>query len=869
MVPAWSYISPTFPAVREFSASYSSSVEQLAKITGSMLIRLTILLFAFLPVLGATGWTSESPDRPIRVNFHVLDENQHPIAQARVEIYLQEKTVASTSTNEIGEGTITVPAPGHYLLRITMEEYIANEATLEITPATAAEKIDVTLSHVALSKQQITVQGTSSDPIEEQSSSQATLTPKQAEQTPSRPSTLKEALPLVPGVVRAADGSVAIAGYSENHSTLLVNSVDVTDPSTGEFGLSVPIDSVETINVAEMPYLAQYGRFIAGVVAAETRRGGDKWSFSLNDPLPDFRIRSGHIAGLKDMSPRLNFGGPLIPNRLYVSEGGEYLLFKQAVRTLAFPANETISKAINSFTQVDLVVSSTQTLTASFHDSPHSLRYSGLDFFNPQPVTPNADFHESTGTVIDRMSLGGGVLQSTIANTRVSSGIQPQGSAEMLLSPLGNRGNYFSQQDRRATRFGWMENWTPRTLHFGGDHILQLGSVLSYGEDEGELHARPVQIQDASGQRLQRIDFTGGQAFALSDYAPALYAQDHWILNPHFALDFGLRFEEQTITHTSRAAPRGGFIWTPDRDKKTVLRGGAGVFYDAVPLGVYAFQSYPEQTVTSYDATGGVIGVPLHYINLTQQAAESGFPLVDRENKNGNFAPYSAAWNLELERSFARFLTVRVKYLQSAAHGLITLQPQVVQARNALVLGSSGAARTRQYEFTARIGAEPQRQFFFSYIRQHARGDFNDASGYTGNFPFPVVRQNLTASLSNEIPNRFLLWGTYSLPLKLQLNPHIELRNGFPYQPVNVLQQYLAAGTGPQYRFPRYFSLDLLVSKDFQITKKHAIRISVPMRNLTNHFNPLEVHSNIADPQCGIFFGNYPRRFLLDFDFLQ
>lgn len=833
-----------------------------------MSIRLTTLLLATGCALTATGWSSEPPAQPTTANVYVLDEGQRPIPQAQVAIDSQGKTLASTLTDDAGEATITVPAPGHYLLRVTKKDYIAIEAAVEIAPAVAT-RIDVTLSHIALSEQQITVHGASSDPIVEQTTSQATLSPKQVEQTPSRPSTLKDVLPLIPGVVRAPDGSVGIGGYSENHSTLLVNSVDVTDPSTGGFGLSVPIDSVETINVDEMPYLAQYGRFIAGVVAAETRRGGDKWSFSLNDPLPEFRIRSGHLQGLRDMSPRLNFGGPVIKNRLYISQGAEYLLYKQAVRTLQFPANETISKAINSFTQADVVVSPTQTLTVSFHDSPHSLHYSGLDFFNPQPATPDADFHESTGTVLDRISLGGGVLQSTIADTRVSSGIQPQGSADMLLSPLGNQGNYFSQQDRRATRFGWMENWTPRTLHFGGGHILQLGSVLSYSEDEGELHARPVQILDASGRRLQRIDFTGGKAFALSDYAPALYAQDHWILSSCFALDFGLRVEEQTITFTSRTAPRGGFVWSPDRDRKTVLRGGAGVFYDSVPLGVYAFQSYPEQTVTSYDATGAATGDPVHYINLIQQAAESGFRLVDRGDKKGNFAPYSTAWNLEVERSFAPFLTVRIKYLQSSAHDLIMLQPQVVQAQNALVLGSTGAARTHQYEFTARIGAASQRQFFFSYVRQHARGDLNDASSYTGNFPFPVVRQNLTASLANEIPNRLLFWGTYSLPRKIQLNPHIEWRNGFPYQPVNVLQQYLAAGAGPQYRFPRYFSLDLLVSKDFQITKKHAIRISIPMRNLTNHFNALEVHSNIADPQYGTFFGNYPRRFLLDFDFLN
>ena len=49
---------------------------------------------------------------------------------------------------------------------------------------------------------------------------------------------------------------------------------------------------------------------------------------------------------------------------------------------------------------------------------------------------------------------------------------------------------------------------------------------------------------------------------------------------------------------------------------------------------------------------------------------------------------------------------------------------------------------------------------------------------------------------------------------------------------------------------------------------QHAVRLSFTVRNMTNHFNPLEVHSNLADPQYRRFFGNYDRKFLLDFDFL-
>jgi hypothetical protein len=67
-------------------------------------------------------------------------------------------------------------------------------------------------------------------------------------------------------------------------------------------------------------------------------------------------------------------------------------------------------------------------------------------------------------------------------------------------------------------------------------------------------------------------------------------------------------------------------------------------------------------------------------------------------------------------------------------------------------------------------------------------------------------------------------------------------------------------------RFPDSFSLDAKLSKDFKINSKYSVRLSVSGMNLTNHFNAL--HSNIADPQYGAFFGNYNRRFLADFDIL-
>ncbi len=821
-----------------------------------------LALFCFL-----TLGMALASDQPTAVQISVLDENNHPVADATISVTLGDSPVTTAATDAGGKTNVILPSAGAYILNISKQGYLSAETSVDAIGSQEAQAVDVVLNSVALSQQSVDVKGNGANAVIDDSGMQQNLPTAQAKLSPTRPATLTDALPLIPGIIRGQDGSVKIAGFGEDHSALLVNSVDVTDPATGNFGLSVPIDSVQTVEVSVMPYLAQYGRFTAGVVTAETRRGGDKWEYSLNDPLPEWRIRSGHLDGVKSATPRFNVGGPIVANKLYFLEGAEYLLNKNSVRTLPYPENQYNSQALNSFTQVDWVISPNQTLTASLHFAPHTMEYVGLNYFDPQPVTPNADFHESTATILHRWALGGGMLQSTLAETSVSSDVRPQTYSAMVLQPTGNSGSYFSQESRNSSRYEWIENYTVKPLHFLGEHTIQIGSVVGHSENMGQFYARPVLLQNSNGTPLQRIDFTGGKPFDLSDIEPAFFVQDHWVLNSHLAFDAGVRYEAQSITGTTRTAPRGGFVWSPGGSGKTTIRGGMGIFYDSVPLDIYAFDSYPSQRITTYGPDGLPVGPPIHYINLTDQAVQSKFPFIDRRDKTGNFAPYSMAWNVEAEREISRMFTVRVKYLQSWEDGMITLQPEVVDKRNAMVLGSEGSAETRQAEFTSRIGANGNRQFYFSYVRQYAYGDVSSAASYLGNFPYPVVRSGLVSALPSEIPNRFLLWGTYSLPYKFMVNPHLELRNGFPYQPTDALQQWVET-TGPQYRFPRYFSADLAVAKDFQVREVHAVRLTVTVQNLTNHYNPLQVHSNIADPQYGNFFGNYNRKYLLDFDFL-
>jgi hypothetical protein len=242
------------------------------------------------------------------------------------------------------------------------------------------------------------------------------------------------------------------------------------------------------------------------------------------------------------------------------------------------------------------------------------------------------------------------------------------------------------------------------------------------------------------------------------------------------------------------------------------------------------------------------------------------FPFIFGENEVGNFAPHSAAWNIEVEQPITEGWRVRASYLQRNSYGMVILDPRVVNGRDAIVESGSGQQGYRQLELTTRYSWRPGEQIFFSYVRSRSRGDLNEFNRYVGNFPFPVIRPDFFTNLPGDTLNRFLTWGYVRLPRKFSLGPMLEYRNGFPYAEVNAIQDYVGTPNRNQTRFPNFFSFDVRVTKDFKVSKKYSFQLSLRGLNLTNHFNPLGIHANVDDPMYGILFGNYKRRYLVDLD---
>ena len=329
--------------------------------------------------------------------------------------------------------------------------------------------------------------------------------------------------------------------------------------------------------------------------------------------------------------------------------------------------------------------------------------------------------------------------------------------------------------------------------------------------------------------------------------------------------------EHQRLAESLRIAPRAGISWSPFLHQKTAFRAGYGQFYDHIPLDVYAFSRYPEQTVTTYapgpDGVSVPVGPPDQFVNVIGSVVGPKSFLVHGQRVAGAFSPRGVTWNTQVEHSFSKTLRIRGVYTDNRSVGLVVLHPELLGSTNEIVLDGSGSSRYRQGEVTGKFTWTKGQELVFSYVRSLAEGDQNAFDYYVGNFSQPFIRPSVYANLAGDLPNRFLAWGHVNLPFqRFQLLPTVEYRNGFPYNQLDVLQNYV--GVPNSARFPNFFSVDSRLMRDFKVSSQYSIRLSVTGYNLTNHFNALAVHDNIADPQYGVFFWNYHRRYRFDFDIL-
>ncbi len=732
-----------------------------------------------------------------------------------------------------GRYTAEATAPGlkgAVSVDVAAGETAAAEIPLELTIVTSSVTVTATDESVPLV-------------VSAQSAQSVTITQATVENAPNTTEKVESLLPLVPGVVRGPDGRINMKGARSTQGGWLVNSANITDPATGAAAMNLPIDVVSSVQVISNPYDPEYGRFTGAVSSVETKPGNlQKYHFSIQNLFPRARVRDSDVVGLESVTPRMTLTGPLVRNRVAITQSFEYRFVRTPVQSLPPMRRDMKLESLDSFTQLDLSLAETHSATVSFSVYPQKLAYLGLNTFTPQESTTDLHQHGYQTSLQDRYVLGGnGLLTSQMSYQKYDADILPNSTAPYRLLLETTEGGFFDRQNRRSDRLEWQEVYQSGERHFLGTHTLKVGLDFSHSSYDGRRAFSPVDVVGTAGYALERIDFGAPARFSIDQNEIAWFAGDQWHPADRVAVDLGLRFDHDSITDSRHAAPRAGISFALTRDRKTMLKAGGGLFYDRVPLNIAVFPEFPARTVLTLGPGGDVLGSTA-YTNTILGSLRN---------------PRSLTWNVELDRQVLQNLALRVAYQQRRTTNNFVVDP----TGTLLTVSNTGRDSYREFQITG-VYQIRRHTVNASYVRSRAFGDLNDFNQFYGNNPVAVIQPNARARLGFDAPNRFLIWGEIAAPKKITLVPVLDVHTGFPYSRENQFREYV----GPRNvdRYPRFLSLDFQANKEIRLpgpAKGRKAKVGFGVFNVLNKFDPREVQNNLDSYRFGGLFNSVPRTF--------
>src|SRR5580704_5573565 len=408
--------------------------------TRSVLFLPLYLLFIvclFAPI--AHGMQLGTRSTRIEGTVFVKDSKGNRSSVAGATVKLDGLAALETETDEKGDYVFADVPPGTY-------EVTASAPGLEVR-----QTLQVGGGDIRLSLELKPVEVTSTVVVKDEGADRRDPAPSEivSETTlrdaPNVDERFESALPLIPGVVRGPDGHINLKGARSTQGGALVNSANVTDPVTGSPAINLPIDVVASVQVISNPYGPQYGKFTGAVSSIDTKTGDyEKFHYSVQNVVPRLRDRGGTIDGIGAATPRTTFTGPLVKNRVAVTQSLEYRYVRTPVNSLPPFSRDTKLESVDSYTQFDFILDPKQTATISFALYPQKLAYLGLNTFTTQQSTP--DLHQRGYQIYaqHRWVIGdAGLLTSQFSYKTFDADVTAQSSDPYILQLETTEGGFF------------------------------------------------------------------------------------------------------------------------------------------------------------------------------------------------------------------------------------------------------------------------------------------------------------------------------------------------------------------------------------------------------------------------------------------
>jgi hypothetical protein len=668
------------------------------------------------------------------------------------------------------------------------------------------------------------------------------------------PGGLQAALRLFVSVIEVP-GGISIKGGLPSQSTVQLGSGAFVDPATGLSRARLPDDAIDSVKVLPNPYAVEFGRFSSGLVLIETRRAANQWRTRLNDLDPTFRTKRDsplNIEGIAVFSPRVETGGPLIRERLFLQQSAQYRY--RASDVPSRPQSELRqSHGFSSFTRLDANLSADQALVIAGGLFPSLSKLHTLGTFTPPDATIDLYSDVSTLSLTQRSVWSDSLFsETTVDVNRYLSDVRPQAVGRMELFPETTLGTFYNQHRRTTATYQVIETLSGSARQGSALHLYKVGADLLHSRYESTSASQRVLIRRSDGTLARRLDFGPRTEQSVASTDLALFGQDRFQPTNRWYLEFGARLDRDGVIASWNVTPRVGSAVLLNDSGSAVLRGGYGVFFERTASAAGAFEEYDRVSETRYALDGTtLIGAPLEFVRVTDP---------DLRTSRGQ------TWDLAYDHRFNPRWSVHVGVIDRRGSNELIVEPVVDEGSAELRLSSSGRSLYREAEFGVHFTRGSVVDLNMSYVRSVARADLNSFGVFFDSVQRPVLGENAYASAASHVPHRLLARGRAMPTPRWLLVGVLDWRSGLPYSVVNASLDFV----GPRNvrRFPTFTRLELGIERRFRVFGLEPW-IGVRATNALNAFLPVDVQANIDSPAFGTFYNSEYRQFRIQVRFAR
>ena len=834
---------------------------------------LACLLLVAKPLIGFTA---------MQLRVRVLDTEQGAVKGAHVYVTdAHHREIFRGETNIAGEITVLL-VPGRYELDCQRDGF--QEQTATVIMADADKGITIVL---ALARQ------TTAITVSERSPHLDTATEAHQDEIQLGPNQLDN-LP-----VRDGDVLSALAFFTNpaggQSPTIIVDGMERTD------SLSLTSSQIQEVRINSNAYSAEFPQPGKDRIEIDTKVGGD----ALHGVL-FFRTRNSIFDARNPLAPAnppysrygygFDLGGPIVRKRLFFFLSAEREEQQQVAPILAFlPSGVLQQDALTPFTsnllmgKLDWQITASNRLSAKYEWHEDTANEAGVGGF----VLPEAgatQFHHDNRIEISdqyivssnllnnfQMALGTNYRQTqsaTNAPSIIAAGAFAEGGAQL---DDWSREPRYEFQDTLGRVKG------PTTIKFGVDAKFHPFSSFNADNFGGTYQYASLSAYEAAQPLLFTLN--AGNPLVVSeqdDYAWFLQTERQFRRLTLFA---GIRHEFQShLDRHANLAPRLAAAWALDRDRKTILRVGAGVFYDRRPPIIL-------QQVVRFNGINELQYVienpPLPVVNPAQLVPPQMTTVYQIDPTMTLPRTYQASATLERQLG-GGFVATADYTFERGNHLLrtrninapmpVTLVRPDPERGNVDQIESSASSLGNILNITLKSRANKRYQLFAQYTLSSLFDDTDAEFGPpppggappgtgVGNnlFALPVNNYDLHPEwgpANNDIRHRFGVAATVQLPRKFSLGTLTSIHSGLPYNITTGEDNN--QDTDPNDRPPGvtrntgrgggYFSIDLHFGRTFGFEhrgRSFQCEVAADSFNVLNHFNPSSYVGVITSPLFG------------------